>query len=364
MENSITNEKYWYWLCNIEGIYGKKRSGLIKYFHKPVNIYNASEKELSSIKALSDTDIINILNSKDIEKINEKYNELSKQGIRFYSIENNKYPNRLRNISNPPFGIYVKGELLLDIPTVAIVGARDCSNYGRSKALEYAGELSSNNIQIISGMARGIDSYAHKGALEFKGRTFAVFGSGVNVCYPKENYMLYEEILKSGGIISEYQINQSPRALFFPERNRIISALSDIVLVIEARERSGSLITADFALEQGKDIYALPGRVTDPLSYGCNMLINQGAFVAISPQEIINALGIKCEQSKKLFKNNTISLERNENMVYSCLDLQPKSLNNILGSIDLKYNEIISILIELEMQGLIKEISKNYYVKL
>lgn len=364
MESNLTNEKYWYWLCNIEGIYGKKRSSLIKYFHKPVNIYNASEKELSEIKKLTKSDIVNILNSKDIEAINKNYNELSKQGIYFYSIEHNRYPNRLKEISDPPLGIYVKGELPLDIPTVSIVGARDCSNYGSCKALEYAGELAANNIQVISGMARGIDSCAHKGALAANGRTFAVFGTGVNVCYPKENYMLYEKILKNGGIISEYQINQSPRALFFPERNRIISALADIVLVVEARERSGSLITADIALEQGKDIYALPGRVTDPLSYGCNMLINQGAFVAISPQEIMKVLGVKCEQSKKLFKNSTISLERNENMVYSCLDLQPKSLNSILSSISLNYSEIISILIELEMRGLIKEISKNYYVKL
>ena len=177
--------------------------------------------------------------------------------------------------------------------SVAIVGARSCSAYGKKEAVRFAGVLAENGVQIISGMALGVDSWAHIGALEAGGMTVAVLGSGVDVCYPPSHEELYRRILESGGgILSEYDPGMPAMAHHFPARNRIISALADIILVVEARKKSGSLITASYALEQGKTIYAVPGRNGDPLSEGCNRLIADGAGVAWEPEILLEELGL------------------------------------------------------------------------
>lgn len=175
---------------------------------------------------------------------------------------------------------------------VAVIGARTCSSYGREMAQWFAGELAAAGVQIVSGMARGVDGIAQQAALDRGGKSFAVLGCGTDVCYPKENEELYERLLTEGGIVSEHPAGTPPIACHFPTRNRIISALSDLVLVVEARERSGTLITVDFALEQGKDVYVLPGRVSDSLSGGCNRLLRQGAGVALHPSDILEALSL------------------------------------------------------------------------
>lgn len=194
------------------------------------------------------------------------------------------FPGRFEGISGSPEGLYVIGELPRDDqPTVGIVGARMCSRYGHETAYEFGRVLAGKGVQIISGLALGIDCYAQEGALAGGGKTFAVLGCGADICYPKSNREVYEKIKTSGGILSEEKPGTPPLAYNFPKRNRIISALSDIVLVVEAKEKSGSLITVDFALEQGKTVYAVPGRVCDLLSYGCNSLIAQGAGIACSP---------------------------------------------------------------------------------
>jgi DNA processing protein len=360
----MTEEESFYWLCSIPGIYRRKVKKLIQIYGLPNNIYDMKESQIRKISILSEKEQNALITSKKESEILENYNRLKEQNINFISCESPRYPEKLKNIPDYPCCLYIKGKLNIDKPVVAIVGARNCSNYGKEIALEYARKLSANGVVIISGMARGIDSFAHKGALENSSQTLAVLGCGVNVCYPKENNQIYFEIMKSGGLISEYPVDTQPRSIFFPERNRIISGLADIILVVEARERSGSLITADFALEQGKDIYAIPGRVTDALSSGCNRLISQGAAIANSPFEIMDELGIKYEQNEKLLKKSYNLLERKENMLYSCLDLQPKSLDEILNSMELTYSEIMMTLVDLEIKGLIKETSKNYYVRI
>lgn len=361
----MTEEESWFWLCNIQGIYRKKIKLLVEYFDSPINLFSLSATQIESIKILTKQEQSELIKSRNKNIIKESYNKLQEMKIEFVSFTNSKYPKKLINIPDSPCCLYVKGELPDEkIPSVAIIGARNCSNYGKEIALEYARNLAANGIQIISGLARGIDSFSHEGALSVKGKTFGVLGCGVDVCYPKENFDLYINMIEAGGVLSEYPIHTQPLSMFFPERNRIISGLADIILVIEARERSGSLITTDLALEQGKDIFAVPGRVTDSLSRGCNRLICQGAGIANSPKEIMNELGLKYEQKPKLFKKNNNLLERKENMVYSCLDLQPKSLDEILNSIDLEYSEIMCALVDLELKGLMKETSKNYYVRI
>lgn len=200
------------------------------------------------------------------------------------------YPERLKHYEMMPDRLYVIGELPGDEPAVAIVGARSCSFYGRKQARLFGERLGNRGIAVISGMARGIDACAQEGALSVGGKSFAVLGSGVDVCYPKENRSLYEALAEKGGILSEYEPGSAPLSWHFPIRNRIISALADIVLVIEARHRSGSLITVEYALEQGKSVYALPGRAGDPLSDGCNLLIADGAGIACSPDSILDEI--------------------------------------------------------------------------
>ena len=215
--------------------------------------------------------------------------ELEEQDIRFAVYDDPEYPEKLRRITDPPFGLYYYGRLPSNThPSAAIIGTRMASAYGRDQARRFAREIAREGVQIISGMAIGIDGIAGRGALDVGGDTFAVLGCGVDICYPKENADLYGALLERGGVLSEYPPGSEPQRKMFPSRNRIISGLSDVVLVIEAREKSGTLITVDRALEYGIDVYALPGRVSDKNSRGCNELIRQGAGIATSPRDILD----------------------------------------------------------------------------
>lgn len=220
--------------------------------------------------------------------------ELERRRIRYVWAGETDYPKRLRQIEDPPFGIYVRGRLPEEKkPSVGIVGARMASAYGRRAARFFAGRLAAAGIQIVSGMARGIDGIAGRSALEEGNASFAVLGGGVDICYPEENRDLYEALGERGGLISEYRPGVQPENRFFPPRNRLISGLSDLILVVEAKDRSGTLITVDRALEQGKDVWAVPGRIEDCCSSGCNRLIRQGAGIALSPELILEALGVQ-----------------------------------------------------------------------
>nr|WP_242828910.1 DNA-processing protein DprA [[Eubacterium] cellulosolvens] len=205
-----------------------------------------------------------------------------------------RYPEKFEGLAHMPGRLYVIGNFPdPQKKTVAIVGARGCSEYGRKEALRFGRVLAEYGVQIVSGLAYGVDAWAQKGALDGGGKTFAVLGTGVDVCYPKQNASLYRKIIREGGgILSEFEPGAPPNAWHFPLRNRIISALADVVLVVEARRKSGSLITADYAMEQGRTVYALPGRTMDELSQGCNRLIAQGAGIAWTPEIILDELGI------------------------------------------------------------------------
>ena len=214
--------------------------------------------------------------------------ELDRNNIFFSCILEENFPVRLRNIPDPPFGIYYKGSLPAEEePTAGVIGARLASGYGREQARRFAWRLGKEAVAVVSGMARGIDGIAQKAALDAGGRSFAVLGCGVDICYPDENRELYDRLLVQGGILSEYPPGTPPESKLFPPRNRIISGLSDLIFVIEARKKSGTLITVDMALEQGREVFALPGRVSDSLSDGCNRLIRQGAGAATCPEDIL-----------------------------------------------------------------------------
>ncbi|MCF0133442.1 MAG: DNA-protecting protein DprA [Blautia sp.] len=275
------------------------------------------------------------------------------------------YPRRLEKLPGRPMELYVLGNLPReDIPTVAIVGARMSTPYGRIQAFRFARELSKNGVQVISGLANGIDSEGHKGALEGTTPTFAVMGNGVDICYPSQNRQLYERIWQNGGgIISEYPEGVSPKPYHFPIRNRIISGLADLVLVVEARVKSGSLITANYALEQGKTVYAIPGMVGEALSEGCNKLIFDGAGIAYNIEVILSELGIFNQERKTDCKKKQISLARDMKLVYSCLDFCPKRADDCLEKTNLPIADINRILMELNLMGLIREVGRGYYIR-
>ena len=247
----------------------------------------------------------------------------------------------------------------------------------------FASAFASMGIQIISGMALGIDAAGQSGAIKADGYSLAVLGCGVDVCYPRTNIELYTQLIKTGGIVSEYPPGTPPRAGQFPLRNRIISALSDALVVVEARQQSGSLITADQALEQNRDVYVVPGRIGDALSEGCMKLIKQGAEIITSPQDIcateavgtyVNNIFLKkdswsdsaCCTGKKESEKNSFAktvLASPKNMVYSQINLFPVSLETITKNSGIGLVEVEGLLLELELEGLIKEVSKNYYVR-
>lgn len=288
--------------------------------------------------------------------------------VRCIEWKGKEYPDRLRKLPGMPSQLYVKGRLPReDMPTVGIVGARRCSGYGKKMAREYARVFSSWGIQVISGLAMGIDGESHWGALQGQTPTYAVLGCGTDVCYPRCNQELFREIPERGGLISEYPQGVPPIGRHFPARNRIISGLSDILLVIEARKKSGSLITVDWALEQGKSVFALPGRTTDPLSEGCNGLIAQGAGIALSPETVLNELGMdtyKIKGKKRDGKKNKLSLARDLELVYSCIGFQPTEYATLITQCECPPGQVLAALAELQMLGLIEEVGKNFYAKL
>ena len=356
---------YEYWLSAIRPLSDKKKRLLREEYGDGKTIYNIEEIHLRFLNFLESRDVDTILRSKKEWEIEKCWEKLQEQGIRMIPYFSEEYPKKLTNISQPPYALYVKGSLPRENQvSVAIVGARRCTHYGEQIALEYGEALASEGIQIISGMARGIDGAGQRGALNAGGATYGVLGCGVDICYPRENIGLYMDIQQKGGIISEQIPGQPPLPAYFPERNRIISGLADVVLVIEAKEKSGSLITADMALEQGKDVYALPGPVTISMSQGCHRLIRQGAGILISPEDLLIELGINIVNQGQIIDKNEKVLESTENMVYSCLGLFPKGMSQLLEETGLNVQELLEQLITLEMKGYVKEISKNYYVKL
>ena len=276
-----------------------------------------------------------------------------------------EYPEKLNNYPKMPEILFVKGRLPdRKKPSIAIVGARACSTYGRIQAFRYAKVLSSAGVQIISGMAYGIDAEAHKGALEGGTATYAVLAGGVDICYPAGNKALYERILRErGGIISEQPPGMRARNYFFPARNRIISGLADMVLIVEAREKSGSLITAQWALDQGKTVYAIPGPVNEELSIGCHKLIYDGAGIAYSPEILLRELGMNYENKVKSDSKNDLGLATDLKLVYSCLDLRPKSMDFLIQKTGLPPEKIGSLMLELTLSGLALEVGRHYYVK-
>lgn len=357
-------EEYWYWICSIGGLYRDGIRRLIEYFGDPKYLFYAKDKEINGLPILNAAEKKALVQAKNNTDIDKEYHNRRKKGIDFISIGHPAYPGRLKAIPDPPFGLFYKGTLPgEETYAAAIIGARRCSGYGRQMAEEIGERLALSGIHTISGMALGVDGFGQCAALRAGGNSYGVLGSGVDICYPKRNRELYDALAVQGGILSEYPPGTQPLPIHFPLRNRIISGLSDVVIVVEAKEKSGSLITADCALEQGRDVYVVPGRMNDELSRGSNLLIAQGAGIITGVDALLKELGVEGEKERKN-KKNKITLETKENLVYSCLDFNSKSLDQILSTVNLPVKELAGVLISLELKGLVKESAKNFYEKI
>lgn len=305
---------YAYWLSSVPDIGDRTIDKLLEACKSPKGVYETAKEKLGRI--VTGRQLESLREAKRTWRLTEEYEELKRKGLSLVWRGSREYPEKLRNIPDAPFALFYKGSLPENERlSVAIVGARDCSQYGGYVARELGRYLGEQGIQVISGMARGIDGISQQAALEAGGFSFGVLGCGADICYPKANRALYEALINGGGVLSAYPPGTPPVSRNFPPRNRIVSGLADAVVVIEARSKSGTLITVDMALEQGKEVYVVPGRVTDRLSDGCNRLLKQGAGIFLSPRDFVEELrelgGRQREESKKR-EESKISKKREE----------------------------------------------------
>ena len=280
--------KYWIWLSRIENVGSIKIQKLMERFKTPEGIWNANKRQLVEVEGIGEKCAFKILEPKYRLNLNKYIEYMEKNKIELISMYDKYYPEKLKEIYDKPIVLYIKGNKeILNKFSLAIIGCREYSKYGENICNKISYDIAKKGIVTVSGLAKGIDSIAHKATLKAKGKTIAVIGSGIDKIYPYENIGLANEIIKNGGaIISEYIVGTKAQKMHFPARNRIISGISNGVVVIEAKKKSGTMITVDFALEQGKEIFAIPGNVTNINSEGTNELIKQGAKCITNAEDI------------------------------------------------------------------------------
>ncbi len=362
---SGTEEKqYAYWLSAIPGIGSRKIQKLLQQIGSPRDIFRASREELRQADSLRPSDLERLLASRQEEKVKRAYDNLQRQGISFLCWLEEEYPQKLRHIYNPPFSLFYKGQLPEEgRPAVAVVGGRAASYAAREIAGSFGRQLAENGIAVISGMALGVDIAAQRGALSVAGgKTYGVLGCGVDICYPRQHIESYMQMQEQGGVLSEFPPGVQPLPGNFPMRNRIISGLSDGILVIEAREKSGSLITAELGAEQGKDVFVVPGDITAPGYAGSNRLIQNGAALVTCVGDLMDGLGIFLDENVSAHKKkNEVMLETTEKIVYSYLSLEPIHLSGIARMSGLCVQDIMEALVSMELKGVVRDIGNHYY---
>lgn len=359
------NKTYAVWF-HFVGLSEKIKTALLDYFRDFKSIYEGTQQEYIEC-GLSALGIKKIESEKEnLDKAYAIVERCKALQIEVLCILDMDYPKLLRQIPDPPMVLFVKGEKgVLNTPILGIVGSRDCTEYGLEATYHLAEELASYGLTIVSGMAIGIDEAAHKGALK-SGKTIAVLGTGLTVCYPRQNRAIYEKIPMQGCLVSEYDLSCEPRPYQFPKRNRIISGISLGVLVTQAGLRSGSLITAHLALEQGREVYALPGSIDNRLSKGTHELIKSGAQLVSEAKDVIEQLpvelqGVLEENKKNTLKNTHYKLAQDESIVYAYLSREPILIKELMKHTKLSYEKIYMILIKLENKGLIKKMIGERY---
>ena len=362
-------------LCSIDGL---GRAGIMRLLERTGSAAEALKLSETALKELLGEarakKVAGQLSAGRVETAEKKLEDFQKSGIFFVPLWDDDYPERLRRIPDPPAALYGIGRFPAETgekqrKTAAVVGARAASAYGQEMAAYFGRGLAKEGVTVVSGMARGADGIAQTAALRAGGFSVAVLGCGVDVCYPPENKKLYDMLRDRGCIVSEYPPGTQPNAHLFPPRNRIISGLSDLVLVVEAREKSGTLITVDMALEQGRDVFAVPGRITDICSRGCNRLIGNGAGAAVSVAQILRELyGEDRAEQKPAVKSGESSLSPFRRAVLEALDTTPESLDSMVLRLrregwEASVPAVMEELVFLELDGLAGSSGGQYYRK-
>lgn len=355
---------YWIGLSLVPEIGPIISKKLLAIMGSPERIFNSGMDDLLSVKGLNRERARNIKQFALWDSIEKHIKVIQKKEIKVVGYHDTGYPEPLKNIPDAPIVLYMKGDYQADDRfSMAVVGSRKYTDYGESVACKLSGGLSSAGFTVVSGMARGIDTFAHKSALSSGGRTIAVIGSGLDVCYPAENKGLMEKITTSGCVISEFPPGTMPNKENFPRRNRMISGLSLGLLVVEATAESGALITADYALEQNKEVFAVPGNITSPNSEGTNRLIKQGAKMVLNVEDIIEELAPQLKGFIKEKHRKDIEITGDENRLCSFLTREPKHIDILSREAGVSVNKILNILLSLELKGIVRQSNgKRFYL--
>jgi DNA processing protein len=357
----MDDKKYWVGFNLIKGIGAVRMQGLVAYFGDLEIAWNASAPELMEA-GLNAKLAEKVLGAKKQIDLNQVWARIEAQGIKILTWADEEYPARLKEIDQPPPVLYIRGEYLMDdLFAVAIVGTRKVTQYGRQVTEDIASFLAANGITVVSGLARGVDAIAHQTALKAGGRTIAILGSGVDKIYPPEHRGLAEQMMQRGAVMSDYAVGTPPDASNFPPRNRIISGLSLAVVVIEAAETSGALITAEFAAEQGREIFAVPGSILAPQSKGTNRLIQKGAQPLLTPADLMQALDLT-RMDKQKTARKILPSDETEALLLNTLGSEPLHVDEIRSQANLPIEKISATLAMMELKGMVRQVGGMNYV--
>lgn len=360
-------EAYRNWLAlkQVPGVGNVLYKRLIETFKEPGAVFEAGEKRLRGVEGLSEKVSQEIVSFKAFDEIDQELNRMTKVGATLLTLNDPAYPPLLSGIYDPPPFLYVKGvwgESCAPYP-IAVVGSRKTTAYGKTMTERLSRGLVEQGCTIVSGFARGIDAIAHRAALAAGGDTIAVLGCGIDQVYPREHKKLYDEMIEKGTIFSEFKIGAPPEAHNFPKRNRIISGLSLGCLVVEANLKSGSLITARLALEQGREVFALPGTVLSETSHGPHQLIASGAKLVEKTEDILEELLPQLKRTSPTEQSPPPELEGEEAYLYSNLAFEPKHIDDLIQESKSAAPAISGLLLCLELKGLVRQMPGQYYVK-
>ncbi len=357
----MDDRKYWIGFNLIKGIGAVRMQALVAYFGNLESAWYANAVNLAEA-GLGRRLIERVVQARDTVNLDQVWDKIESQGITVLTWQDESYPSHLKEIDQPPPVLYIRGEYLPDdIFAVAIVGTRRITPYGRQITEEIAAFLAANGITVISGLARGVDSVAHQTALKAGGRTIAVLGSGVDKIYPPEHRGLAEQMMQRGAIVSDYAPGTPPDASNFPPRNRIISGLSLAVVVVEAGETSGALITAEFAAEQGREVFAVPGSILAPHSKGTNKLIQRGALPLLSASDLMQALDLTRMGEQKAARK-ILPADETEARLLNVLGSEPLHVDEIRNQADLPIEKVSAALVLMELKGMVRQVGGMNYV--
>jgi len=337
---------------------------LVAAFGSPAAVFSADERSLGEVAGMGQEKVNNILGFSHWAAAERCLKECEKKGIRIVACEDETYPGVLREVAAAPPVLYIKGEYIPeDRYAIAVVGSRKHTDYGETVALKFSGELAGAGFTIVSGMARGIDTLAHESALSSGGRTLAILGSGIDVPYPPENRRLIQRVSESGALISEFPPGTMPLRENFPRRNRLISGLSLGVLVVEATAASGSLITANYALEQNREVFAVPGNITSETSVGTNRLIRQGAKAVLDTDDIVSELAPALKGFIRAEAGKAVTLSADESRLCASLTREPRHVDTLSREVALPVQKMLDMLLMLELKGVVRQLNgKRFYL--